>query len=94
MEAQAEAHVEADVEFRRALHFRSDEDFVRSLYADWDPTTSDRAAGAIFTDEELRELQARQALESDAAALRALFSEPDVANRFGGVLIDHAAGGR
>jgi hypothetical protein len=90
-----EAAVESDIQFRRSLGFRADQEFVRALYAKPDASDADHVMGALLTSSEQKELATRMALEEDAARIEAWFgSSPEREHAFGGVLIDHSAGGK
>jgi hypothetical protein len=86
-----ESLIAADVDFREALGFQSDPDYVRDLYAHPERTTGHRDDGLVMTPSEAKELQIRLALEADAIAV-----EGELSDRadWAGVAIDNLAGGK
>ncbi len=86
--------IEADIAFREALHFESSRSYVESLYDDLARTVGTRAAGALFTPAELEELRRRDNLAHDTAVISEYYrTHPRARDNFGGVMVDHAAGG-
>jgi hypothetical protein len=86
--------VDADLRYRRALHFRADRDYVEGLWQNLDATVGHRSVGVLLTPDEWQEFVARERLNQDVDLLRGVFEQGSSArDNFGGMMIDHAAGG-
>lgn len=80
----SEAEVAADIEFREALHFNSDREYVASLRQD--PSMLSWA-GHPFSPGELSELQTRLALEDDLVLIEDELVRLDRMSDFAGAYI-------
>jgi hypothetical protein len=83
-----------DIEFRKGLGFRSDKDFVLSLYAHLDRTIGNRDSGALFTPAEAAEERfRREELQPDSETAEQVVDDIGMTPFLGAIFIDHEAGG-
>jgi hypothetical protein len=91
--ALREAVIDADIRFRKGLHFRAGRDYVESLYEHPERTVGTRAPGVLLTPEENAEFKARMALDADSAIIMtAIEASPALRASFGGIALDHETG--
>jgi hypothetical protein len=89
-----QAAIIQDVRYRAALGLEADPGWVEQLYASPGLTVGTRFAGALLTPHEWQEVAARGSLERDADAIETYYAgSPGERGDFGGVRIDHEAGG-
>jgi len=91
--AQGEEQLDAEIELRKSIGFRSDVKYVKAVRASDDVVISERLGGVALTPAEANELQIRLDLEKDGDALLAFFEkESELRDAFGGLYLEHAAG--
>lgn len=78
-----------EIEMRRSLGFRSDEDYVRQLHNSNSSVQSEMAGDIPFTQEEIIELETRIRFESELEAIDSVLSQ-NFPSIYGGIYVDHA----
>lgn len=90
----SEEHLSSEIELRRSIGFRSDAEYVQAVHRLENVVINERLGGVAFTPAEAKELETRIDLEKDGDVLQAFFAqETDLQEAFGGIYLDHAAGG-
>ena len=85
--------LEADMELRRSLGFRSDRSHVVSIQASSEPVYNRRFSRVLLTPEESEELEVRMNLGEDVLTLEEHFSrKSQLRGALGGIYIENAAG--
>ncbi|MBN1449524.1 MAG: hypothetical protein JW963_00780 [Anaerolineales bacterium] len=85
--------IEAEIELRKSLGFRSDIEYVEAVRSSDDAVIKELFGGMVLTPIEAKELETRINLEEDGNALLNFFeNDPKLQNTFGGIYLEHAAG--
>lgn len=86
--------IEQDLRYRRNFGLDARPEYVQYLYDNPGETVGTRFAGALLTQAEWDEMHARNELSADSHLVSEYYrSRPELAADFGGILIDHKAGG-